>query len=305
MLVLVYVVLCVMLPGLLAALFLPKLSFLFWMLYAATYFSRPDRTGYWRLNWVRSLAVWDWLGGGACRMQNARLLEEVQSTDRLLFVVAPNTTMIPLFWVFGLHGQSVLQGLDVVYAVPRFLLLIPGLREILMISGAVADDETTIKTRLLKGDSVVMCPSGARAPLYTQVTSESRVEEFSDDWAGFCINNGVKVAPVVFMGETARYQITRSSTLYQLQRTMHREIGYAMPVVFRYDPRYPVFTTISVPIDARNYSAAGASEPHQTTELRKAIESGWRGIANTGQHTLTIIRHSPVPNGSSSTDEIV
>lgn len=275
------VVLVVMVTSLVFAILHPYLAAVFWMFYAMTYFSRPEATGHWRLDWVRSLSIWRSLGGAACHMQNERLLEEVSPKDRLLFVAGPSTTMIPLFWTFGLHGPSVLQGLDVVFAVPRVLLLIPVLREILMVAGAIEDRVSTIERRLQKGDSVVMCTSGGRAPLYEQVPMEARMEPFSAQWARFCIDNGVSVVPVVYVGETSRYVTGRPRVV---QQYMYREIGYAGPVIFQFNPREPVTTVVSAPITTHTYK-----EKDDVNGLVQAVHSGWRGIGNTGRHVVTIL----------------
>lgn len=284
------VALLVLLVSLISALLHPYLAALFWMLYAMTYFSRPEATGHWRQDWFRSLALWRSVGGAACHMQNERLLEEVTAKDRLLFVAGPNTTMIPLFWTFGLHGPSVLQGLDVVFAVPRVLLWIPGLREVLMMAGAIEDRRSTIERRLQKGDSVVMCTSGARAVFYDQLPGESRVEAFDSDWARFCIDNNVSVVPVVFVGETGRYELHQphpTGALAALRHITYKEFGYPAPITFSFNPRCPLVTVVSAPIAAHVYR-----EADNVNGLVQAVHSGWRGIGNTGSHVLVVMTPS-------------
>ena len=116
----------------------PYLSIAFWLFYAVTYFSAPERSGRWALDWVR--AWHGWRRAHSCVVQNQKLLEEHQPGHKLLFLAAPNVTMIPMFWTFGLHGQEVFRQLDVAFTVPRVLLMIPLLRDLLLMAGAVEDD---------------------------------------------------------------------------------------------------------------------------------------------------------------------
>lgn len=261
----------------------PYLSVLFWLLYVVTYFNQPERTGRWSLDWLRGLSMWKKLS--SCEMAHPKMLDEHPPTKRLLFLVAPNSTMIPMFWSFGLHGSESLRELDVVFTVPRVLLYIPLLRDLLLMSGAVANDFDTVKRLLSKGRAVCTCTSGAQAYLLQDVdaTDTSTVMAIPDELAAFCVDQGVHVAPVLFLGETNRYRVAKPPRLDALQKLMYREIGYTFPLTFMLHPEVPITTVVGSPISPRPYK--------ETSDYRGfvvAVHGAWRGIGNVDDHTIII-----------------
>ena len=270
----------------------PYISVGFWLLYIVTYFNAPERTGRWSQDWVRSWSVWRRVS--SCVMQNQKLLEEPPANQKLLFLVAPNVTLIPMFWNFGLHGQALLRDLDVVFTVPRVLLMIPLLRDILLMAGAVEDDFDTVKRLLQKGRSVCMCPSGLQGYLFQQTPEHSIVRGISAELAQQCIESEVHVVPVVFSGETARYEVIRDDKLLAWQARCYRQCGYPFPLCFRLNPRVKVTTMISAPISPRPYG----SNYH---DFVTAIHTNWSGLGTTPEHLMTI----QAPPSSATTVSVI
>ena len=260
----------------------PYISILFWLLYAVTYFNRPEKTGRWSQDWLRGLSFWKRLS--SCEMAHPKMLAEHPQARKLLFLVAPNTTLIPMFWSFGLHGHQELKELDVVFTVPRVLLYIPILRDVLMMAGAVEDDLDTVKRLLSKGRAVCMCTGGLGGYLLEeQLPDESVVMAMPDELAEYCVEYAVYVSVVIFMGENGRYRAKRHPRLLQLQQVMYREVGYPFMLTFMLHPEVPVTTVLASPVSPRPYK-----ERRDFKGFASAVHGAWRGIANVDDHSLII-----------------
>jgi hypothetical protein len=263
----------------------PYLSIGFWLLYVVSYFSAPEKTGRWSLDWLRGWRGWQRCS--TCVMQNENFLRASGGATRrgaFLFIAAPNTTLIPMFWSFGFHGQPVLRELDVVFAVPRVLLLIPLLRDILLMAGAVEDNFDTIKRLLLSGRAVCMSPAGLKGYLDPQGPEHSTVDGIGHDLAQQCLASDISVVPVVFSGETDRYRIQRHSYLAPIQRYCFRRFGYPFPLWIRFNRDAVVTTLISVPIEPRAHREAD----NDWLRYSAAISNSWKDLGSGPGHALMI-----------------
>ena len=261
----------------------PYLSLAFWLFYVVSYFSAPEKTGRWALDWLRSWKGWQQVH--SCVLQNGKLLDEHQPGKKLLFLAAPNVTLIPMFWTFGLHGREIFRKLDVAFAVPRVLLMIPLLRDILLLAGAVEDDFDTIRRLLGKGRAVCMCPSGLLGYLLQQQESQSTTKGLSLEMAQECVQSDVIVVPVVFSGETSRYQkpSSTSSLVASVQTYCAKRWQYPFPVLFTLHREFEVTAMVSTPISPRAYAT--------NTDYKgfaKAVHDTWCNLGNTPNHLFRV-----------------
>jgi hypothetical protein len=259
----------------------PYLSVAFWLVYVVTYFNAPEKTGRWSLDWLRGWGGWQKVS--MCVMQNQKLLEEHHPQRKLLFVAAPNTTLIPMFWSFGLHGQPVMRELDVVFAVPRVLLLIPLLRDILLMAGAVEDDFQTVQRLLSKGRAVCLCPSGLAGYLDDQTPDHTVVSNLSQELAQQCLQSDIHVVPVVFAGETDRYRAYQSVQLRAFQQLCYEQFKYPFPLCFELNREAEVTTMVSAPISPRPFKDKDGWRP-----FAREVADRWKALGSTPQHQLTV-----------------
>jgi hypothetical protein len=218
-------------------------------------------------------------------MQNHKLLEEHQPGRKLLFLAAPNVTLIPMFWTFGLHGSDMFRQLDVAFAVPRILLMIPLLRDMLLMAGAVEDDFATVKYLLSKGRAVCICPNGVLGSLRHQTPEQSVTRGLSPELAQECLRQSVSVVPVVFAGETARYRQMHPlpPPIVKLQRYCAKRWKLPFPLLFHLDRERDVTAMISAPITPRAYAAE--SDHHA---FARAVHDAWRNLGTTPEHLFLV-----------------
>lgn len=281
-------------------LYLPPL---FCLLYLLTYLGRPERSGARSWPWLRSLRIWRWVGGVKGHIwQNESLLlgarDEVRTS---LFVVGPNTTNLGLLWGFGLHGDRVLSDLAPFYAVPRFLLLVPLLRDVLLWSGAVEHHPAVVQDLLAHNHSVAVCPSGMRGILYRQSRNTMEVDQLPRALLECAIRNGAQLVPCVIFGESRRYRIlpatdnaadgVRSENAAPtgcfriVQGIFVDLVGYPFPLVFL--PRFGRKMEIAdgTPIVTLHRRQAEAEE---IDEIAKQLNQNWRAVGNVADTTLVI-----------------
>lgn len=262
----------------------PYLSVAFWLFYVVTYFNQPEKSGRWSLDWLRAWSGWRRIS--TCVMQNQKLLNDCAPDTKLLFAVAPNTSLLTLFWSFGLHGQPSLRRLDTVFAVPRILLLIPLLRDVLMAAGAVEDDFATVQSLLFKGRAVCWCPSGMEGCLMDQSPDRALVRALSEEMSQECLDKNIHVAPVIFQGETARYVPVKNALLRQVQQYCFSRWAFPWPLAFRIDRSVDVVTYISVPISPRTFHDDGDWQGF----IRK-ISDSWADYGNSTDRGLAVLPH--------------
>lgn len=203
-----------------------------------------------------------------------------QSHDRFLFVVVGNVTNMGLFHGFGMHG-GIFKHVELVYMLPGILFKVPLLRDLLLWTGAVIHDETTLIKLLKRGKSVAYCPAGME-DLFSP--NEHTVKAPGLDLFEFAIRHRIYLIPVLVTKEAKRYAIYRNP---HIQEWFYR--NYKWPFPFLFGPRIlgrrpPPKLDIQVgfPMDA--------SVQESPEAFRKLFMGQFAGLVETGGtlETLTI-----------------
>ena len=221
---------------------------------------------------------------------------------KVVFLAVPSITGIPVFWSFGWHGDETLSKMDVLYTVPKILLCIPFLREMLVASGAVEDDKDNILWLLKKeGRSICYSPGKMQNVMQSQSPDRVNVNPMDLSFVAALIEKDVVIIPVVFQDEIKRYPLWPShdsnddshlmkyswliyvkAALRMVQRKSYSILGYPFPLIFGLNMKYNVTTSIGAPIDTRNYTQ------NDVLKVNETIESGWVSIGQSFDSALLI-----------------
>lgn len=157
-----------------------------------------------------------------------------QNHDRFLFVVLGNLSNMGLFHGFGMHG-GVFKHVDMVYMLPKLLFKIPFLRDFLLWTGAVCQDESNLLKLLKKGKSVVYCPSKMEDLLsYTNPRTDDGliIHAPNVDVFEFAMKHRIQIIPVLIVGESKRYAFLRGHWVHKLQQYSMQMCGWPFPLLF-------------------------------------------------------------------------
>lgn len=232
--------------------------------------------------------------------QNEHLLEPYIGR-RVMFLAVPNFTGFPLFWSFGWHGNEILAKMDVLYTVPAILLWIPFLRELLLASGAVEDDDENV-FRLMKKEGRAICysPGKMQDVLENQSFDRIKIKPPRKEFVSTLISEKIVIVPVVFLYEMKRYppllrldneelhlekQMWYSYLLVVVRMIQRKSLdlfGYPFPLLFGWNRKEKMVTVIGAPIDTTQYSA------EQADLVCKTIEKGWTSMGNVFADVLLI-----------------
>lgn len=232
--------------------------------------------------------------------QNEKLLEP-HIGRRVIFLAVPNFTGFPLFWSFGWHGNKTLAKMDILYTLPAILLWIPFLRELLLASGAVEDDDANV-LRLMKKEGRAVCysPGKMRDILRNQSYDRIKIKSPRKDFISSLISKKVVIVPVVFLNELKRYPPLlklHDEEMYfgknmwygyllvavkMLQKKSLDILGYPFPLLFGWNRKEKIMTTIGAPIDTKQYTV------EQVDVVCRTIETGWTSLGNIFDDALLI-----------------
>lgn len=250
------------------------------LLYLLWYFDGSEYTG--RRTWeqFRSLKIFRKFNPCSYYFSNETALCTIQ---RRLFILCPNASCMPLFWGFGLHGGKILKDLDVCYVVPKIMLKIPLLRDLLLWTGAICvDDERDIVNLLNKGRSVCYCPSMMRDSLHVQrqalnPNAPQTICFPSTELFDYCREERIQIIPVLVANEVHRY---RFLGLGRVQRVFHKHLGYPFPLLFWTKccgarPPLGLEIQIASPIDCHSRDSGEA--------IKKTFENAILSLNNNGR----------------------
>jgi len=220
-------------------LYLPYASF-YWPVFALIlygvlwyYVDDSERTGQRTWHWLRNWRVWrtqftavNYVFG------NLELPERLQKEKRVVFVVLKgNMTNMALVSGFGFHG-GMLANTDIAYLLPSLFFRVPGIREVLLWSGAMAYDASAenLNDRLLtilnKQKSVCFALNGMKEVLRDKHDEGERA--ISKELFEFACQEKIQFVPVGVEGEDKRYAIYRTSA----QAYFMQILGYPCPFLF-------------------------------------------------------------------------
>lgn len=232
------------------------------MLYGIiSWYRQSPLSGYDTFEGLRSLPVWRHFPF----MVKVNYVDEKEFTkagrdEKFIFVVLPNPTNTVLIWGFGFHGNATTLGsLKLCYLLPAVLFWVPGLRELLLWSGAVSygnDEEQTERviemTRL--GRNVAYCPNGMQDALY--VEEERNIYAKRPDMALFKIacERNYQLVPCICSGENdERFIFITNERIRAVQSYFLRsKLNYPFPLIFFPDRRgRRIEITIGSPIKSQ------------------------------------------------------
>lgn len=187
--------------------------------------------------------------------------------------------------------------MDVLYAVPRVLLWIPFLKDLLIASGAVADEEQTLLSLMKKeGRAVCYAPGRMRDILRTRQADRVYVSPLNEHFIESLVERDVVIVPVVFHNELGRYPIWPSPSAngddpkwkQQLVTVMDwvrshglRFLGFPCPIIFGWNRKEKITTMIGAPVDTKGFQG-------DANAVRKAVHNGWVSMGNSFDMTLII-----------------
>lgn len=200
------------------------------------YYDGDEYTGFRSWNWLRKFTF---LGKSTKYVfGNPAAFSEDNVRDRMLFVVIGNLSNMGLIHGFGLHG-NMFKNLDLVYMLPWILFKIPILRDVLLWSGAISnnDPETNILKVLKKGKSVAYCPSNMQDFVnFSNPRSDDpekvTVHVPSNSLFEFAMRNKILVVPVLISGESLRYSFFRNHLVHRIHKMVYPVIGWPFPFLF-------------------------------------------------------------------------
>lgn len=235
----------------------------------------------------------------AIEWQNENLLEPLIGR-RVMFIAVPNVTGFPLFWSFGWHGNKTLAQMDVLYAVPRVLLWVPFLRELLIASGAVEDDEENLLWLMKKeGRAICYSPGKMRDVLENQSSDRMSVAPLDEDFVSSLMSKQVVIVPVIFLNELKRYPplvgqrdeaflkrnkwyVYLLAAVTLLRRKSFQIMGYPFPLINGWNRKEKIITMVGAPIDTTMYQI------EEVKKVCETIEVGWTSLGNSFDEALLI-----------------
>lgn len=223
------------------------LSFLILIYIGLIYLRRDDRTGYATYDWLRRLSLWRRMSPVNVMLSNEDEFSSMSNCRgpkrKYVFVVLPNFTNTALVWTFGLHGR-VWPGAESVrpaYILPHSMFWLPGMREILMASGAVSDRgktagnglEDVVIDLIALGRSVAYSPSGMTGALSVHRTDVIETRQPSLSLFRMAIENELSIVPVLCDGENdRRYVFFTNPWIRRIQSWFLDRIAYPFPLIF-------------------------------------------------------------------------
>jgi len=215
---------------------------LYWPLFAAMlygvlwyYVDDSEQTGNRSWRWLRNWALWEKQFTAVNYIFSSNK-KELEGAERVVFVVVSgNMTNMALISGFGFHG-GVFSGIDIYYLLPSVFFRVPGLREILLWSGAIAYDQVqnNLHDRILnvldKRKSVCFSLNGMMDILKLQHKQENDDEKtgISSELYEFVKEKKISLVPVAIEGEPTRYNIRTNGW----QSYFLKMFGYPFPFMF-------------------------------------------------------------------------
>lgn len=209
--------------------------FVFFLYFVFYYSDKSEETGHRAWPALRSLQLWDHFTAVEYSFINEEEFANI-GDRRLLFVLINNLTNMGLISGFGFHGTSVFGNLDLRYGMPPILFKVPGLREILLWSGAVS--ESCQLKQLKMGRSFISCPlkMGESGDFFEKI--DPALFEYAKQHDLFLV-------PVTLEGEAERYCIWQS----RFHQWSFARFGYPFPFFFYpqiFGSRPPKLMTVSI-----------------------------------------------------------
>jgi len=216
---------------------------------------------------------------------NLQSFDAGQPHERMLFVVLGNLSNMGMVHAFGMHG-GVFRHIDLVYMLPEILFKVPILRDFLLWTGAVCNDEGIMLKLLKRGKSVAYCPSGMENLLtYTNPRSDDQLVIDSPDIAvfEFAMKHKVQLIPVLISGETGRYVFLRGHMVNNIQEWCYARWGWPFPLlffprIFGQKPPPRIDVQIGFPMDGSIQESAESFSKLFMGQFSGLIETGGQSI---------------------------
>lgn len=208
-----------------------SLIFLWIVFYILLYVDSACRNGNRNWNRVRALKIWKKINDWWFPLDYHSQCRNFDTSKRYLFIVHPNPYNLGMIFGLGLHGgHSVLKKLNLLWMIPSIYLKIPILRDVLMWSGAVSQDNRNVVDLFNKGHSVALSPDGNKDSLRSK---EDRlyVKMADDSIFNYALENGIEIVPVVIYGESELYNTTTSPKMECVRRFCFEKIGIPWPTI--------------------------------------------------------------------------
>lgn len=244
-------------------------------LYSLWYFDGKEYTGERRWEAFRRLSLWRWVSPVDVLMPEKSELQSVGGGKRL-FVYTPCHTPSALIWSVGLHSGGVRFDHTTHYVLPPPLMWVPLVRDVLMWSGAVTystrdprhSREAVILDLINQGRAVCYAPANfSHGGDDLEKAIEARYP--SDDMLQKCMDNQIRIVPVVVQGEHDRYKMVHSDRLRAVQSFCHRHTDYPFPLCYW----YRFYSHERPPLLSVQFSAVMASEVYESVEkLKQALK---------------------------------
>lgn len=244
---------------------------------------------------LRNLDMWS----SEIYWQNENMIKHKKDRP-ILFLSPPTYTEFPKLKFFGMHGNKLFDDIDLLYTLPKNLLRIPILRELLLFSGAIEDSRDTVFRFLKKGHRAICFSYGGMAiPEWNAQDEILKVPRIDSEFLQFMVKNRIIIIPVIFTGEVKRfpallnYDDTRGSSIYTksvlyglrvLRKLCMRLFGYPFPILRGFDRHESVSISISAPVNADEYELTESD----IDKLRKSIYSAWASMSNINDNALEI-----------------
>lgn len=243
-------------------------------LYSMWYFDGKEYTGERRWEAFRRLPVWRWVSPVDVLIPEKSELQNVGGGKRL-FVFTPCHTPSALIWSVGLHSGGVRFDHTTHYILPPVFMWVPLVRDVLMWSGAITysnrdarhNRDAVILDMLNQGRAVCYAPANfCPTKLGTDLEASIDARYPSDDMLQKCIEQQIRIVPVVVQGEHDRYKIVSNTKLSAAQAFCYKYADYPLPLCYW----YRFYSHDRPPLLSVQFSAVMASEVYETTDKLKA-----------------------------------
>jgi hypothetical protein len=245
--------------------------------------------GYDAIPLLRSLRVWTWLPFVTVRQVNEKAFVDRDPDSRYIFVVIPNATNTSLIWGFGLHGNGWpgASELNLCYVMPSLFFHIPGLRELLLWSGAVTsgawNNNSNVESRVLDmtrlGRNVAYAPNGMEDALFVQDESHIHARRPSLTLFQMACDRNYQIVPCLCSGENdRRYILISTPWIRGIQRWMLKKLGYPFPLIYFPDLNAPgsrrIEITMGEPLTPPKDGNAGTLQTNFFQSLQQLNNNG-------------------------------
>jgi hypothetical protein len=208
-----------------------SLIFVGMMCYVLSYVDPATTRGNRNWEWFRRLKMWRFLWSWWFPISYHWQYHRFQMNTKYVFIVHPNPYNLGMLMGLGLHGdQETMTSLNLLWMAPRILLKIPGLRDLLLWSGAVDHDQGNLVDLMNRGHSVALCPNGMKDALMIEEDSicitKARREIFS-----FACEMGAELVPVLIYGEAELYDCKSWGPLDYFRVISLNKIGVPWPTI--------------------------------------------------------------------------